>query len=275
MPHEQTRKCVEKAKALIAEEDADRYYYASLQLRMGIEYLFYELLALHREELPDDITKSWQPRQIIDANLDCDPNADQDGNLWIAPTGPDGNPSGPGIHLQTKAPNKRLLSKHYHKLGFYLHAPVDLAPPQLPKWKSDLEKAIETLEEWRPGLAMSNIARFIKIECKCCNRLIKRNALSVEKSGEMRCPNPDCRAIHDVALKKDSVEFKLRQAIYDCPWCNTTNYISAARVKDGLEISCVECTKRVHLVQELSLKMLDTPPDPEKPSPVEIADNGG
>lgn len=46
---------------------------------MGIEWLFYELIPLYRDELRDDITGRWRPQEIIDALFECDPSADQDG----------------------------------------------------------------------------------------------------------------------------------------------------------------------------------------------------
>jgi len=53
VPYIKTQKCVEKAKALMADSpDAHSMAYATLQLRMGVEYLFYEIRNLYRDELP-------------------------------------------------------------------------------------------------------------------------------------------------------------------------------------------------------------------------------
>ena len=114
MVYQRTQSCVRKAKELIEEDDADSLRYASLQLRMGIEYVFYELLKMYRDELPDDITAKWQPKQIIDAILECDPSADQDAKVAIGPSGsldPGGDVS-QALLYQTKAPSKKLLKKH-------------------------------------------------------------------------------------------------------------------------------------------------------------------
>ena len=75
MPHAETQSCLQKAESLIEIGDADSFRYASLQLRMGIEYLFYELIPLYRDELPDDILTKWQPKDVLDAVLACDPSA--------------------------------------------------------------------------------------------------------------------------------------------------------------------------------------------------------
>lgn len=76
-----TQKCVEKAEALLAESyDADSLAFATLHLRMGVEYLFYELRNLYKHELPP-ITSKWQPQRVIEEVLTCDPDAHKDGFL--------------------------------------------------------------------------------------------------------------------------------------------------------------------------------------------------
>jgi hypothetical protein len=47
--HDKTISCVAKAEALIAEGDADSVRYACLELRMGIEHLFYDLIPLYAD----------------------------------------------------------------------------------------------------------------------------------------------------------------------------------------------------------------------------------
>lgn len=218
MPHAETIACVEKAKALLKNGDADSLRYASLQLRMAIEYLFYELVPLYREELPEDILKSWQPQKILDAILECDPDADQDAKYMLAPAGELENPDSPKMVLESKAPNKRLLKKHYHRIASYLHAPTNLVAPDLTAWKNDLENAVAALEEYKSGQAISNIR--VLVETKCvCGKSIKRNKQGVEASGIMQCHDPNCRAIVDVHFEGDTAHFKLREEWYDCPYC--------------------------------------------------------
>src|SRR5688572_29294296 len=125
MVHAKTIECVRKAGSLIEAGDADSLRYATLQLRMGIEYLFYELIPSYKDELPDDIMSKWQPKQIIDALLECDPLVDKDARIAITAAGA----SSPALVLRSKAVNKGILKDHYHRLGSFLHAPVDLVDP--------------------------------------------------------------------------------------------------------------------------------------------------
>lgn len=248
MPHEQTRECVKKAKLLVTEEGIDRYYYASLQLRMGIEYLFYELLALHREELPDDVTKKWQPKDVLNALLDCDPTADQDGRIVLLGAGPDWATKIPLTELRTKAPKRRLLKDHWHRLGSYLHAPINLVLPELVKWKVDLEDAIATLSEWDQPLAMTNINSFVATNCMCCHRAMKRNVRAIERVGYIRCPDSNCGAIHDVELTEDGFVCTLRECEFNCPSCETTNHFADCKLKDGLVEVCSGCGKSIKFI---------------------------
>src|SRR5262245_53469429 len=127
MAHALTIACVEKAEKMLRNDDLDSFRYASLQLRMAIEYLFYELVPLYKDELPADIlTTTWKPQQILAAILECDPDANKDTRMVFAPSGMLGNPDAPHLVLESKAPTKALLSAHWHRLGSYLHAPVTL-----------------------------------------------------------------------------------------------------------------------------------------------------
>jgi hypothetical protein len=110
MVHTKTVTCLQKTEALIANPSDDTLRYATLQLRMGIEFLFYELIPLYKEELPDDIaTTKWRPNEIIDALLECNPDADQDARIAIIPSQSGAEANTPAIVKDAKAPNKRLL----------------------------------------------------------------------------------------------------------------------------------------------------------------------
>lgn len=246
MVHYLTHQCVERAKALLEDSKQESLRYASLELRMGIEYLFYEILPLYSEELPDDITSKWQPQKIIDAILECDPDADKDSRMILSPhrTTEDGLKRS-AIQFQQKAPTKKLLRKYYHRLGFYLHSPIDLQQPDESKWRADLDKTIEALTEYKTSQIISNIRVLVEIECSYCGREIKRNKKGVEESGEMRCLDPKCGAIYDVSVDGDKVHWQAKQGHYDCPYCKERNYFSIGHLQDGFNVECVKCSKKI------------------------------
>ena len=256
MPHAETIACVEKAKDLLKNADADSLRYASLQLCLAIEYLFYELVPLYREEVPADILKSWQPQKILDAILECDPDADHDAKFILAPAGKLDSPDIPKLVLESKAPNKRLLKKHYHRIASYLHAPTNLVEPDSASWKDDLEKAVAALETFKSDLSISNTRVLVKTKC-VCGKDIKRNKQGVEATGIMQCHDPKCRAIIDVQFKGDTTHFKLREEWYDCPYCGTRNFYAVPTLKHGVLLRCVECERRVLVQDALRLEPID------------------
>lgn len=269
MPHVETNACLEKAESLIKIGDVDSFRFASLQLRLGIEYLFYELIPSYKDELPDDIlTANWQPQKIFDEILECNPDADKDARYAFGPSGT--QPGAPGwMAFESKAPTKKVLKKHYHRLGHYLHAPVDMVNPKLEKWRSDLENAVACLREYKLGQVLCNIRPLVEIECKC-GRTIKRNKHGVEASGVMRCPDPKCKRIYDVRFVDDLVEYTPREANYPCPYCEAINYVPASWVVDGIKFNCDRCGKGVAFMQAYRIEPIDG--DPNAMTDSQIAD---
>ncbi len=260
MVHTLTNDCCSKAKTLIAEGSGDSLRYATLQLRMAIEYLFYELVPLYKQELPDDILSTrWQPKQIIDAILECDPDAELPSRVAFGPSEQVGEPGWADTVFSTKPPTRKLLKDHYHKLGFYLHAPIDLVQPDNAKWRSALERALTVLSEYTVDQALFNIGVFIHIECACCERTIYRNKRGVEASGTMKCPNPDCGAIYNVTFDGELTHSSLQQESFDCQVCGTTNYVPRSAIKEGTEIRCVDCGQQVLVTRSFRLQPFGEP----------------
>src|SRR5262245_887190 len=86
------RECVDRAKTLLANGDEHSARYACLELRLTIEYLIYDQLQIYRDELPNDMVKKWQPRELIAAMLTVDPHADVGGRLQVGPEVVPGEP---------------------------------------------------------------------------------------------------------------------------------------------------------------------------------------
>ncbi len=163
------------AKKLISIGDEASLRYAALEIRMSIEQLFYKLLPSYREELLDDLLKRWQPKKIIDALIDCDPNVERDFTLTMAQELPNGG-HGQTIHIgRYKAVTRKLLQQYYHKIGSYLHASITQKHHDLTIMRSFLDSATTRVEEFcRETTIISNIAIFHTINC-VCGRTIKRN----------------------------------------------------------------------------------------------------
>lgn len=263
MVHFLTQQSVQKARELLKNQDVDSLRYASLQLRMAIENLFYELLPLYKEELPDDIVSKWQPQQILDGLLQCDPLVANGGQIGFGPL--DASRSDGATEFafvkEIKQPNKRLLKDHYHRLGFYLHAAVDMSPPDPVKWRTALEKAVEVLSPFDGNQVLCNLRTLEKIVCECCGRTIAKNRRAIEQSWEMRCPDPKCNAIYEVKIGEGLFEWQLKIGLYACPYCDLENTFSLGLLKDGLELKCKGCEKRIALRSSYEVVPLDGSPE--------------
>ena len=88
---------------------------------MGLEGLFYALLKYYRAELPDDITKRWQPRQVIDAILRCNPLAESHQQITL---GPAGCGNGEPLFVGTYNPVTRKLLAQYFTVWDHICMPA-------------------------------------------------------------------------------------------------------------------------------------------------------
>src|SRR6202043_2148532 len=67
---------LQKAKALLASGGDDELRYAALEMRYCIEHLFYRLIPLYEQDLPDSVPRKWKPAEIIDMLVDIDPGVE-------------------------------------------------------------------------------------------------------------------------------------------------------------------------------------------------------
>lgn len=68
-------KFLTEAERLAEQGDSSSLRYACLQLRMCIERIFYRLLPLYAEFLPDRVQREWRPKPLMDAIIASDPLA--------------------------------------------------------------------------------------------------------------------------------------------------------------------------------------------------------
>lgn len=241
-----------RARVLIEQGDETHIRYAALELRMAIESGFYRLLPVYKEELPDDIVKSWQPKKLLDAIIDCNPDAEHDYTITYAPEGTSDVPLTGKVLGHHKAVSKELLRKYYHRLGSLLHAPMDEQPLDLAKAKVLLTAAATRMEQHCSQTTLfANIAEFYSVVC-VCGRLIKRNSRAVEKNPIIRCPDANCGAVFDLASAPgESTEWKLRQIEFNCPDCESPNYFGIHLIDTGRHFTCIGCNRRYQITTNL------------------------
>jgi hypothetical protein len=186
---------VEKARGLLQESTDDSLRYAALQARMALEVLFYELIGIHKEELPLDVYERWQPAEVIAALTDCDPGIVRDRTVRIGIENTPGVPSDrPHLEITQKGVTRKLLRDHYHRLGSYLHADMQFRKLDAGKLRSAVEAACASLDHHRATTGQFNVGAFITIECEC-GVTIKRNQQALLVNPEIRCRNASCGAV--------------------------------------------------------------------------------
>jgi len=248
---------VHRAKALLTGDEA-KLHYAALEIRMAIEALFYKLLQSYREELPDDLLRRWQPKKIIDAIIECDPDIEHDYTLNLAEEVPQGARHSATQIGRYKAVNRKLIRDYYHKLGYYLHAPMPGKSHDPARMLTFLKAAATRVEEYCQGTTViANIANFCTVKCDC-GRKIKRNSRAVKLKPYIKCPDERCGAEYDLVQDGETkATWRLRRTKLVCPDCETPNYLASHQIRSGTNFICVECGQRYVIQAELIARRIE------------------
>ena len=246
---------ITQATALIEVGGETNLRYAALEIRMAIEILFYKLVPQYKDELPDDILKQWRPKAILDAVLDCDPNAEHDSSVSFAQEVAGETPSNGTFLGNHKAVSRKLLRNYYHFLGSILHASNDKSPLDLDKAKRRLLSACSKVKEHCEQTTLFfNIGNYATYKCDC-GRIIKRNSNAIKHNPIVQCTNSQCRATYKVTLDSDKTAFwVLMQQEFICPKCKTSSYLREHELRPGAMFKCVECKQGYQLEAVLHVK---------------------
>jgi hypothetical protein len=240
-----------RAKELLAAGDEASLRYCCLELRTCIELVAYALVPLYEKELRRDFDK-WRPQDVIDALLDCAPDADKDYTLRMGPEAHYGEPAKKMFVVgHFKGLTRKFVQRHYHKLGSFLHAPtfaqLSSGSPPIPD-KAFLEETITAVDELCSSSVISNFAMRVSLDCQDCGKPISRNTEALKRDGKLICLEPTCKAEYTVEdLDSDLPKFRIVQLDFECVSCKTKNYVGQHRLKDGLTITCCNCPAKFHL----------------------------
>ena len=228
----------QRARHLLQDDDGSSVTYAALETRMAIEELFYALIPAYRQELPSDIMKSWQPRQVIDALLECDPSVEQ----YQAVTIRSHNDAKVLFSGQTTPPTRQLLRQYYHKLGSYLHASMQGREHNIPRMRSVLDAALTRIEQHCRETTVILTGALPSIQHRCvCGRILRRNFAAAGLRGYVKCPDEACQAIYDVKLIKGGAKWRLRLVDVPCGRCRVKTPVGVHHLHEGGRFQCIGC----------------------------------
>jgi hypothetical protein len=244
---------LDKAKHL-AGGGYDSLRYAVLELRYAIECLVYELLPGYEDELPDEVREAWRPSEILREMVSCNPGLPQTVSVAMGFERPDGT-RGPAMHMGTQTGlTPSSLLKDYARLGHFLHAQKpDGQPHDEAALRRSMEKVIGSLERYRGDTIIANLAERHQFSCHACGRKILRRPRAFDLNPFVRCPNKECRAIHERIREDGEYLFRMVQEHFTCPDCGIGSFFDQHLLQPGTRIRCRGCSK------EFDLRMVVVP----------------
>lgn len=260
------RQALDRAKALLAEQNDVSLRYAALELRHAFEALVYENALRFTDELVGDDYAVWQPTQLLERLLEIDPIADATLEMRIQ------DKDGEWLSLgHDRRINLRELKKRYFALGNYLHTPslAQLRGKGSPKsgaLRKRCNESVEVIErDLGANLRIGRMAIFGHFDIKCqeCGTLIRRrlNALRTPRNKakgtkdfiQAKCPK--CPASYEI--RSDGGEGVLWRGTRwegNCPYngCDGVHEKWAREVKDGMVSACPDCGRNSVFTQTFS-----------------------
>ena len=246
--------CLKRAKRLIEDGSFAALRYASLELRYCIEAFCYDRLKLYKNILPDSVTSTWQPRRLVEALAEFDPNVNQHFQVVMCQENSDGSIGTGHVIGNQSAIGNSMLRKHYNKLGNFLHVPLPSRSDSAysnPELIDYLVGLVGELDIPINNIFQCSIAETVSSVCMCCDNLIVRNYESIKSTLVLDCPF--CSARYTLEQTDNGHLWHLHQSEYICPECDTVNYFPEHRVAEGLKLVCCQCESVYKIVQHYSL----------------------
>jgi hypothetical protein len=269
IPSSDKRDHLKRARALLATGSAADLRYAALELRMCLEAMTYDKLRSFANYVtPSFLARTWQPPKLLKAMAQFDSNADKS---FILKMGVETTPGGPvnseGMKFvgEHKAFSCAWLTKHYNKLGSYLHlqAQATPSPAQEAKIRTNLESIFAEIEEAQTGSILGSwMGQVIQFDCHVCAEQITSSLHFVENERRSTCLNPECEAEYLVEKRGEGFGFLLRASTIPCA-CGHTIVVENKHITDGHEPTCPSCKRKYKLKCNWSFKEVAEPPTEE------------
>lgn len=249
------RSCLARANQLLSDPTPENLLYAALQLRLCMESLTYEKLRTYSNIVPASILEKWQPPQAVRALLAFEPNADQSFTLRIGRQDKLGEPA---KEMKVIGEHKSLrlnwLRKHYHKLGYYLHAPSTATgsstlPVNLAAYLQEV--ATELTEPVNSRILGATFRETFTFKCVKCNDHVVVNKKALSSQEKVTCFNPNCGAEYSADVSDiDHPIFDLFATKFECqnPNCTTEIAVEDRFLDVGCNFKCPTCDLRHEIV---------------------------
>lgn len=199
---------LESAKLQLNTKKELNLKYAALELRMAMEAITYDRAIAYKDEFPPEEYETWQPQKVMLVLLEIDSIADQNRSIAFAPMKHDGSVPSEMISLGTDVVlNMRVLKKHYHAIGSYLHM---LSMKNMRAGESidyiKFRKRCDDIYTYLEGVLASKcynvtLGRFATLKCQSCKSPVRKRISSGQKEVVAECYQ--CKASYTLTKESD------------------------------------------------------------------------
>jgi hypothetical protein len=151
----------------------------------------------------------------------------------------------------------KWLSRHYNKLGSFLHVPNENAPHRSQQQvdphdlRQYLESVVVECERVVESSITFTLAEVVEFNCQLCGRKTVTNAEGAKRRERVSCWNTQCEAEYIVFMDEDgSIWFKLSGWVFPCQACEHRILVPSKRLIPGHEFACDACGRRHKLVKD-------------------------
>lgn len=242
-----------RAREILATSESEDLRYAALELRLCLEAMTYEKLRSFEKHLSNAfLARTWQPPQLLKAMKQFDPDADKSFQLYAGVEAIPGVPAKPE-NLQFVGEHKAFdlawLTKHYNKLGSFLHLQSKSASTDESKRRVDLAAIAGEIEHAQSGSILGSwMGEISQFECQLCKEQITVSRHYIETEHRAICLNPACEAEYIAEVNGQTTSFLLRASDFPCTNCGEQIIIETRHFASGLKVRCSAC-KLEHLIQ--------------------------
>jgi len=235
-----------RAEELITDGTPASLRYACLQLRFCLELIAYDKLQAYSARVPPSLYAKWQPPQLFRALEQLEPGSTHDKVVQFVRQADDGSPAGEwktlGIHRTVPI---GALTKFYHKLGNFLHAPMPQPARGKPARAPSAEELGKIVEALRPAAECrfdGSMAAMFHFQCDCCEYEVVANSEGAASLGRAECLNPACGAVYRIYAADGQAErYELDATEFECLACGHPTAVENRLLDLGLTFRCTEC----------------------------------
>ena len=246
------RSALARAKSELETNDGRRLHYAALDLRMALEALTYERVTLYKDDIPPTEYGTWQPPNLMKMLVAIDSTVGQDSTLIVREEGTTDQSEDNVVFVgKENALSMKVINKHYHALGSYLHIPtIDKLQIEVDHINKKLRARCEEVSSYLHNVLSSsvwnvNVKDTTTMACVRCNKTMIRRRNTANEEQIVRCWECDAR-YKLVDKPNNKVEWVPEQVSFVCPneACGTPYYFWLDQVKIGADWTCDDCGRK-------------------------------